>query len=243
MAVKRIPPPPFVRDRPVIQRVEDDETVDRAKRRRAGSNVDVSDVLFLGVAGETESKLRRRLVEAAVAFERERFADAHTLLKSINRLAPGVPEVHELMGLSLYRQGKWQQAIRELETFESLTGTVEQHPVIADCHRARKEWSKVEEKWHELGAHSPSAELIEEGRIVLAGSLADQGRTKDASRLLEEAPKAPKKPRPHHLRRWYALADLYERAGDPKRARRLFLELERLEPGMGDVASRIRQLK
>lgn len=245
MAGKRIPPPPVVRDRLVVERVVesvDSSATTRTKRMRAASDVDVSDVLFLGVGGETESKLRRRLIEAAVAFERERFADAYTLLKSIDRLAPGVPEVLELLGLSLYRQGKWQQAIKQLEAFEQVTGTVEQHPVLADCYRARRDWSKVDQLWKELGEHSPSAELIEEGRIVLAGARADQGRIKDAIRVLEEAPRAPKKPKPHHLRRWYALADLYERAGDTKRARRLFQELEHLEPGLGDVALRIKQL-
>ncbi len=203
----------------------------------------MSDIAFVGVAPDTSSKLRRRLVEAATAFEAERFSDAQKLLVSINKLGPGVPEVQELLGLSLYRMGRWTQAARELQTFADTFDTVEQHPVLADCHRALRHWNRVEELWLELGAASPSAELVEEGRIVYAGALADQGKAADAIRLLEQAPKAPKRPKEHHLRRWYALADLYERNGDPSRARRLFLEIEQLMPGFGDAALRARQLR
>lgn len=226
----------------MVERVEEEQPQKR-KRNRGGATVDVTEVVFTGVAKDTESKVRRRLIEAATAFERERFGDAQRMLQSIEKLAPGAPEVAELLGLSFYRQSKWREAIRELERFELLTGTVEQHPVLADCYRARKEWPKVDELWQELGAESPSAELVEEGRIVTAGALADQGKLKAAIRLLETAPKAPKKPKPHHLRRWYALADFYERAGDLKRAKRLFGEIDQLQPGIADVSQRVRNLR
>lgn len=246
---RRIPPPPVIREKPVVERIKDDPDgrpedwqPQKRKRNRGGSTVDVSDVSFTGVAKETETKVRRRLMEAANAFERDRFGDAQRMLLSIEKLAPGAPEVAELLGLSYYRQGKWREAIRELERFEELTGSVEQYPVLADCYRAKREWSRVDELWNELGAASPSPELVEEGRIVAAGSLADQGKLKDAIRLLEKAPKAPRKPKIHHLRRWYALADLYERAGDIKRAKRLFTDIEAFERGFGDVAQRIRML-
>jgi tetratricopeptide (TPR) repeat protein len=115
--------------------------------------------------------------------------------------------------------------------------------VLADCYRARREYSKVEELWRALGEASPTAELVEEGRIVYAGALADQGKLREAIRALEAAPKAPRKPKLHHLRRWYALADLYERGGDLKRAKRLFSEIDGLEPGFGDVRLRMSQLR
>lgn len=235
----------MLRDPLEIERVDAElpsKTASR-KRRRGGSTIDVSEVVFPDVANDTASKLRRRLVEAASAFEAERFADAYKLLSSIDKLGPGVPEVHELMGLSLYRQGRWAQAARVLEGFADATGSVEQHPVLADCHRALRHWAQVETLWGELGEASPSPELVEEGRIVYAGALADQGKTVDAIRLLETAPKAPKKPKEHHLRRWYALADLYERGGESQRARRLFIEIDKLQPEYGDVPQRIRQLR
>ncbi len=244
MAKKRVPPPPVLREERVVVRVDDERpSSTSAKKQGRIDSVDVAEVRFPEVASDTDAKLRRRLAEAAVAFERERFEEADRLLQSIERLAPGVPEVLELRGLTSYRRGKWRQALRDLETFASVTGSVEQHPVIADCHRAMKNWHRVEATWHELGEASPAAELVEEGRIVYAGSMADQGKVADGIRLLERAPRAPKKPKLHHLRRWYALADLYERAGDLAKARRLFGEIGRLDPTFGDANDRVKLLR
>lgn len=245
MAKKRVPPPPVVRDEVVIERVDDNEQKNSgsAKRRRRGSTIDVSSVEFKGVASDTARKLERRLIEAASAFEAERFGDAHKLLNSIDSLAPGVPEVLELRGLSSYRLGKWKQASNDLNAFEAAIGSFEQHHVLADCARAMGHWHEVERYWRELGEASPNAELVEEGRIVYAGALADQGKLRDGIRILEKAPRAPKKPKVQHLRRWYALADLYERAGELPKARRLFTEVNILEPAFGDAGDRARALR
>lgn len=213
------------------------------RRKRGGATIDVSEVSFPGVAPDTASKLQRRLTEAALAFEAERFTDVHKLLQSIDKLAPGVPEVQELRGVNSYRLGKWKRAIGDLELFEAATGSVDQHPVMADCHRALGNWNRVAELWQELGDASPAPELVEEGRIVAAGALADQGNTVKAIQMLERAPRAPKKPKVHHLRRWYALADLYERAGDFGRGRRLFQEIAQLDPSFGDASQRAKNLR
>jgi len=109
--------------------------------------------------------------------------------------------------------GKWKDAISHLEVFRELSGSTEQHPVLADCHRALGHWRDVEFLWSELGEASPSSALVIEGRIVLAGAKADQGDVVGAISILEDGWRLPKKPRLHHLRRAYALADLYERAG------------------------------
>ena len=207
-----------------------------------GSTIDTSDVIFPDVEPETARKLQRRLAEAGGAFERERFGDAERLVKSVLKLAPGTAEAIELLGLCYYRMGRWGKAITQLERFESMTNSVEQHPVLADCYRAQEKWARVDELWEELGAASPGAELVEEGRIIYAESLADRGRLSDAIRQLERAPKMSKKPKIHHLRRWYALADLYERAGDLSRARRAFAAIDSHMPGFGDARARSRKI-
>lgn len=74
---------------------------------------------------------------------------------------------------------------------------------------------------------------------MAAGSLADQGRLADAVRLLEKGWKTPKQPKEHHLRRAYALADLYERAGSVPRARQLFGWLAQVAPEFADVDARL----
>lgn len=189
------------------------------------------------------ARLEARLREASDAFRRERYEDARRVLRPLAQQAPSAASVRELYGLTLYRLGRWSQARRELEAFRSLTGSTEQHPVLADCARALGRYVEVEDLWDELRAASPSGELVAEGRIVAAGALADQGRIDDAIRLLEAGSKPVKRTKPHHLRVAYALADLYERAGDLPRARELFGRVANSDPDFVDVDVRLRALR
>lgn len=194
--------------------------------------------------GPTRSpRVERRLLEAASAFERDRIPDALRILRPLAKEAPAVAAVRELAGLGLYRAGRWAEAARHLEAFRALTGSVEQHPVLADCYRALSRFAKVDQLWEELRATSPEPALLTEGRIVAAGSLADRGDIRGAIRLLERGPLSPKRaPAAHHLRLWYALADLSERAGDAPRARELFGRVVAVEPGLADAAERLQAL-
>ena len=99
--------------------------------------------------------------------------------------------------------------------------------------------SRVAALWEELAASSPSAALVSEGRIVMAGSLADRGRLRDAVAMLERRGADVRRPAEHHLRVWYALADLFERSGDMPRARELFDRVRRSEATFADVAERL----
>ena len=184
----------------------------------------------------------RRFEAAARAFRAERFKEALPLLTRLARDAPEVADVRELHGLVLYRMGRFKAAMAELEYFRELSGSTEQHPVLADCHRALGRWADVEALWKELGAASPSAELVTEGRLVLAGAKADRGELPAAIRVLEQGWRLPSRPRAHHLRRAYALADLYERAGRSPRARELFRWVETHDPQLADVSQRVRAL-
>ncbi|HET6833162.1 MAG TPA: tetratricopeptide repeat protein [Acidimicrobiales bacterium] len=189
-------------------------------------------------------RLEGRLREAGEAFRRERFDEARRILRPLAGQAPRAAPVRELYGLSLYRLGRWAQAVRELEAYRSLTGSTEQNPVLADCYRALGRYAEVEELWDELRAASPRAELVAEGRIVTAGALADQDRLDEAIQLLASSvSRATRKPRLHHLRMAYALADLYERAGDLPRARELFVRIAASDADFVDVDARLRALR
>jgi tetratricopeptide (TPR) repeat protein len=150
--------------------------------------------------------------------------------------------VRELAGLAQYRIGNYAAAAKELEAYADLSDSVDQNPVLMDCYRALKRWRKVEELWLELASVSPTAELVAEGRIVYAGALADQGRLPEALTLLRKRAENVKTPRDHHLRLWYALADLEERAGNLARARELFHNVRRADPAFADVAERLAAL-
>ncbi|HZQ26827.1 MAG TPA: tetratricopeptide repeat protein [Acidimicrobiales bacterium] len=187
-------------------------------------------------------RLEGRLGEAIRAYERDRYQDARRILRPLAESAPDAPAVRELYGLTLYRMNRWAEALKELQAFHALSGSYDQYPVMADCFRALRRWKAAEQTWDQLREASPSAEVVAEGRIVMAGALADRGRLAEAIRLLERPGAAVKRPRLHHLRTWYALADLYERAGEIPRARALFTSVLRHEHDFADVAERLAAL-
>ena len=115
-------------------------------------------------------------------------------------------------------------------------------PALADCYRAMRRWRDVDEVWDQLKAASPAHDVMAEGRIVVASSLAERGELKQAIGLMEAAAKPPKRVRDHHLRQWYVLADLYDRAGDSIAATRWFREVARNDPQFADVRDRLRSL-
>ena len=111
-----------------------------------------------------------------------------------------------------------------------------------DCARAQGKYRRIEELWEELAASSPSSALVAEGRIVLAGARADRGRLREAIATLDRRAVEPKRVREQHLRMWYALADLYERAGEIPQARTLFLRIRKHDASFADVAERLAAL-
>lgn len=235
-----------------VVRDEAEEAVGRgrtARPRRSGADapddsaVESDPTLQRAVGPAKAERMEAKLREASRAFRRERFEEVRKILRPLAESVPTAASVRELLGLAYYRLGRWKTAVAELEAFRDLTGSTEQHPVIADCYRALGRHGKVAELWEELRDVSPSAALVAEGRIVYAGSLADQGRLADAIAVLESSKRPGKRPQEHHLRVTYALADLYERAGDVPRARQLFGIVAAADPELGDVAARIRALR
>ncbi len=185
----------------------------------------------------------RAVAEASEAYAEGRERDAVRMLRPIVKAMPDAPSVRELLGLALYRSGKYADATEQLEVFVALTGEVDQHPVLMDCARAAGDSTRVDELWKELAEVSPSGQLVTEGRIVMAGSLADRGCIPEAIALLRKrAESVPKRVHEHHLRLWYALADLEERAGNLPRARNLFDRVKRYDAGFADVAERLAAL-
>jgi tetratricopeptide (TPR) repeat protein len=209
----------------------------RPVRRRKRPPVDVErEILKQG--GRRGPWLLERLMGAATAYGQDRDREALNLVRPVRDAVPSAPSARELCGLAQYRLGNYRAAAKELEAFIALTDSVEQHPVLMDCYRAQRRWKRVDELWAELAEASPSSELVIEGRIVEAGSLADRGQLDDAIALLGRKGGDVKRAKPHHLRLWYALADLEERAGNLARARELFSRVRAHEADFADVQSR-----
>ncbi len=209
-----------------------------SRRRRKRGPADVQQELAR-VAGRNANRALGTLMAAADAFAHDRERETLRILRPLREQLPDSPSVRELAGLAQYRIGNYAAAAKEIEAYAELSDSVDQNPVLMDCYRALRRWRKVEELWLELAAVSPTAELVAEGRIVYAGALADQGRLPEALALLRKRAEHVKTPRDHHLRLWYALADLEERAGNLARARELFHKVRRVDPGFADVAERL----
>ena len=75
-------------------------------------------------------------------------------------------------------------------------GDPSQVPVLMDCHRAMGHHRRVEALWDELRAASPSADVLVEGRLVLAEDLADVGKLDEAILVLATAGGGPQPPQP-----------------------------------------------
>ena len=229
---RRTPPP---QEKTPRKRAQPATTAKR--RRRRGSPADVeAEIRWL--AGRNADRALRRLMDAADAYAHDREREALRILRPLRDQLPDSPTVRELVGLSQYRLGNYRAATKELEAYANLSNAVDQNPVLMDCYRAQRRWQKVESAWEELAATSPSGELVAEGRIVYAGALADQGRLDDALAVLRKRADPVRDPKEHHLRLWYALADLEERAGNLARARELFDRVRRVDPQYVDVAER-----
>lgn len=189
------------------------------------------------------AKLAARLAEATRHYQHDRYREALKVLRPLADEVPKAAAVRELYGLVLYQEGLWRQAVTQLEAFHSLSGSYDQHPVLADCYRALGRFDRVRDLWEELRRASPSGPLVAEGRIVAAGALADRGQLPEAIALLGRSARKAAHPADHQVRQWYVLADLYERVGDLPRARRLFQQVNAASPGAYDVAGRLRSLR
>jgi len=186
--------------------------------------------------------IERRLLVASRAYERDRYPEALAELRVLARLAPEVAAVRELHGLTLYRLGRWREALRELRAFRDRTGSFDQYPVEADCQRALGHDKTVLAIWDELRQAGVDREVLVECRLVVAGMLADRGEIKEAIALLTPGGKSLHHPDSCHLRQWYVLGDLYERAGDLPRARDLFARVASFDDDPLDAAERLAAL-
>jgi tetratricopeptide (TPR) repeat protein len=216
----------------------------RRPQRRRKLPVDVASELGAAVPARFLARVELRLADASRAYSRDRYPETLTILRELVRTTPKVAAVRELYGLTFYRLGRWNDAIRELTAFYELTGSVDQHPVLADCERALKHHDRVNELWNELRQYGAGSDVLAEGRLVMAGSLADQGRIAEAIALLTPSVSRPvRKPLDRHLRQWYALADLYERSGDIPRARELFRKIVDSDSELSDALDRLASLR
>jgi pentatricopeptide repeat protein len=191
--------------------------------------------------GSDDGDLARRLAAAAGAYERDRYADAKRMTRTLLSKAPGSVAARELYGLACYRLGLWEESIKHLELVVAASDDQSQIPVLMDCFRALGRFKRAEDLWEELKRASPEVDVLVEGRLVLASARAQRGDLKGAIDLLVEAGAARglRHPAERHVRQWYLLGDLLEKSGDIPRAREMFERVVRADPGLADATDRL----
>ena len=227
-------------------RKEAERAVQRARPARSNNfelDSEVRDRVNASVASpQRAAKIRERLLGAFVSLERERYVEARRIGNQLARELSDVAAVHELIGLANYRLGEWRKAAAALERAHTLHPDPDTMPILMDSLRALGRHDDVVEVWRELRQASPGHETMAEGRIIMAGSHADRGELAAAIAEMQPARSKPKRVRDHHLRQWYMLADLLDRAGDAVGAVRFFERIAISDSDFVDVRQRLRAL-
>ncbi len=165
------------------------------------------------------------LAKGMQSFADERYPSALPELRKAKKLAPRSSTVRELLGLSAYRSGVWEEALRELRTFRRITGDLIHMPVEMDCLRALGKGEDVVKTWERLQSHDISPTINHEARVVYASYLLDEGRPLDAWPVIKPG-RLVASPSPGEIRRWYVAARVALEAGDKDAARRIVAALD-----------------
>jgi tetratricopeptide (TPR) repeat protein len=144
---------------------------------------------------------------------------ARELLGWAKSQAPRSAAVREALGLAAYHAEDFETAHGELIAYRRLSGRVDQNHVIADCARALGDPQQAVEEVEAMLASGVEDSRVAEGLLVVAGQRAERGEHRAALATLERAELSPRRIDAHHLRLWYAAAELCEQLGDTEAAR------------------------
>jgi tetratricopeptide (TPR) repeat protein len=183
----------------------------------------------------------KELANGMEAFAEERYQAALGNLRKAKKLSPRSSTVRELLGLSAYRSGLWEEGLRELRTFRRLTGDLIHYPVEMDCLRGLDRPDDVVKAWERLHGYDISATIDHEARVVYASFLLDQGRARDAWPIVKPG-RLIASPTQGELRRWFVAARVALEAGDTEAAKRLVAALDEQEPDFEGVDELRKQL-
>ncbi len=174
-----------------IRQVAEKATARATRPPRSARPADLAPEITEDLARAAEpgrlARYQERLSSAADALDRGRYEDARRMVQPVLRDVPELAFAHELAGLASYRLGQWRKAATQLEAARLLDGTLNHHAVLADCYRALRRYTEVDQLWRELREGSPSPALLAEGRIVAAGAQADRGDLNGALRTMSKA--------------------------------------------------------
>jgi tetratricopeptide (TPR) repeat protein len=191
--------------------------------------------------GQAESAVKA-FEHAVDLLDRGRDAPAIAAASEAKALAPRSGAVREILGIALYRSGRFREALSELQAYRRMTGRLDQNHLVADCHRALGAPDKAVGPAMEALRSIASDEVRAEAAVVGASALADLGRYQEALGLLRGFRPKGHGARDYELRVWYVAGDIMERAGMRDEAAAEFRRVVRHDPGVFDAAERLAAL-
>lgn len=194
----------------------------------------VRDEIIRSTSKERREPALAHLSKGMEQYADERYKAALPDLRKAKELSPRSATIRELIGLSAYRSGLWEEGLRELRTFRRITGDLIHTPVEMDCLRALGRKADVTKTWESLKEHDLSATIDHEARVVYASFLLDEGRARDAWAVIKPG-RLVASPSMGELRRWFVAAKVALAADDKDAARRLLAALDEQEPDFDGV--------
>lgn len=186
------------------------------------------DEVIRSTAKEKREPTLAHLAKGMQQFADERYPAAAAELRKAKELSPRAPTIRELLGLSAYRSGQWEEGLRELRTFRRITGDLVHTPMELDSLRALERHDGVATTWKMIQDSDVGPETQHESRVVYASYLLDQGRVRDAWAVIKPG-RLVASPSTAELRRWFVAARVALAAGDPDAAAKLVDALEAQE--------------
>ena len=205
--------------------VAEKRRADAAKKRRrdlTGAAVNLPNWVIEGVERSTPKDRVAPTLEA-LGSASEALADGkyHTAVKHGQRakaLSPNDATIRETIGLAAYRLGDWTTALTELRAYRRIAGETTHLPIEMDVLRAQGRPNDVRKAWEELQRRGGHGLVMNEGAIVYASFLLDEGDVEAAWKVIDPG-RVAAAPNEGHLRRYYVAARVQAALGNADRAK------------------------
>lgn len=184
------------------------------KKLHAGGQLPrwIRDEITRSTPKERREAAIRELENGVDAFAAERYKPAAAALRKAKAASSRSATIRELLGLSAYHIGNWDEALKELRAFRRMSGETDQMPIEMDCLRAlgrSRDVGKAYDLFHELGG---GRDTDNEARVVYASHLVDEGHIEEAWKVINA--KLVSNPPDSLVRRWAVAARVAHAAGD-----------------------------
>jgi tetratricopeptide (TPR) repeat protein len=199
---------------------------DQKKRRRdlQGAAVNLPNWVIENLERVTpKDRIAPALEELGAASEALADGNYQAAVRHGNRaktLSPSDSTIRETIGIAAYRLGDWKTALTELRAYRRMAGETTHLPIEMDVLRAQDRKRDVEQAWKELQKRGGHGLVMNEGKVVYASFLLDEGRAPEAWKIVKPG-RIEQSPNEGHLRLYFVAARTAAALGDVDTARDL----------------------